>query len=90
MKAANRSSRRHFLKAGALFSSLDLPFLIPGSVLGLEPPSNRLTMGGIGVGNRGRGVLASFLTFPEVQFVMNADVQRTRREMVKEMVDQKY
>ncbi|MBE6426136.1 MAG: Gfo/Idh/MocA family oxidoreductase [Planctomycetaceae bacterium] len=94
MKAVNRSSRRHFLKAGALFSSLDLPFLIPGSVLGLEPdsvpPSNRLTMGGIGVGNRGRGVLASFLTFPEVQFVMNADVQRTRREMVKEMVDKKY
>ncbi len=85
------ATRRQFLKMSAAFAA---PLFVSGAVLGLEPgtvaPSNRLIMGGIGVGNRGRGVLGAFLNFPEVQFVMDADVQRTRREIVKKMVDDHY
>lgn len=99
---ASQPTRRQFLKRGtvsafsasALLTAFGAPLVLPGSALGLEAntvaPSNRLTMGGIGVGNRGSHVLSTFLNFPEVQFVMDADVQRVRREKIKKMVDERY
>ena len=87
-------SRRRFLKsavaAGATFS---IPTIIPGSALGKNgavAPSNRIVMGGIGVGNRGSYVLSEFLKFPQVQFVATADCQLSRRQRVKKMVDGHY
>ena len=87
-------SRRRFLKgavaAGSMFS---FPTIIPGSALGKNgavAPSNRIVMGGIGVGNRGRYVLSEFLKYPQVQFAATADCQLSRRQRVKKMVDRHY
>jgi predicted dehydrogenase len=84
-------SRRHFLRRSAV--AFGAPLFIPGSVLGLNgavAPSNRITVGGIGLGPRGREVLKSFLNQRDVQFVMIADVQETRREVVRVMVNRAY
>ena len=84
-------SRRRFLRQSAV--AFGAPLFIPGSVLGLNgavAPSNRITVGGIGLGPRGREVLKSFLSQRDVQFVMSADVQETRREVVRVMVNRAY
>lgn len=84
-------SRRKFLGAAAL--SIGFPTIIPGSALGKNgavAPSNRIVMGGIGIGPRGREVLKCFLEQPDVQFVAIADVQETRRETVRRMANRQY
>lgn len=47
-------------------------------------------MGGLGIGPRGTADLESFLTNPDVQFVAVCDLQKSRRDAVKKMVDEKY
>ena len=84
-------SRRRFLTAAA-FDAL-APAVIPGRVLGLDgevAPSNRLTMGGLGLGPRGTSDLNDFLPNKDVHFVAIADCQKFRRDRIKEIVDQKY
>lgn len=88
---AMKFTRRHFLKTTAV--ALGMPTIIPASALGRDgtvAPSNRIVLGGVGVGPRGRQVLTAFLKQPEVQFVLNADVQETRREVVRVMVNRHY
>ena len=87
-------SRRRFLQtavqAGAF---LVAPQVIPGRVLGRDggvAPGQRITLGGIGIGSRGRYVLGCFLHEPDVQVVAICDVRADRRKAAKEMVDAKY
>ncbi len=86
--------RRQFLKTAIQASTMFmLPQLIPGSVLGKDgavAPSNRIVLGGIGIGNRGTYDLGCFLPEPDVQFVAVCDVKAARREAVKRMADAKY
>lgn len=85
--------RRRFLKtslqAGALMMA---PQVLPGSVLGMDgvvAPSERIVMGGIGIGNRGAYDLSCFLPQPDVRFVAIADIKANRRLAVKKIVDEK-
>ncbi len=87
-------NRRRFLKnalrTGAL---LTLPSIVPASVLGKDgavSPNERITLGAIGIGNRGSYVLGCFLQEPDVRFVAIADVKEARRQAVKKMADGKY
>ncbi len=87
-------NRRRFLKravqAGALVA---LPQVIPATALGQggrAAPSERIVLGGIGIGNRGGYDLGCFLHEPDVQFVAVCDVKANRRKAVKEMADAKY
>jgi hypothetical protein len=87
-------NRRRFLKravqAGALLAA---PYVIPGAVLGKDgvvAPSDRITLGGIGIGSRGSYDLGCFLQEPDVRFVAVCDVKAARREAVKRMADSKY
>ena len=67
------------------------PQIIPSSALGRDgavAPSERLVMGGIGIGNRGTYDLGCFLEQKDVQFVAVCDVKATRREAVKKIADQ--
>jgi len=76
MTAPRKTHRRDFLKRS---TALGLPFLVSGSLLGREsepPPSERILMGAIGVGNRGSAVLPEFLARPEVQVVALCDVRK--------------
>ena len=85
------TTRRSFIKQTALLAGM--PAIIPASALGKNgtvAPSNRIVVGGIGVGPRGRQVLKSFLTAKDVQFVAIADVQKARREIVRRTVNREY
>jgi predicted dehydrogenase len=88
----SKTTRRNFLKSTAV-ASIGMPTIIPGSALGKNgsvAPSNRLVMGGIGIGPRGRKVLSCFLKQPDVQFVTIADAQADRREIVRRIVNRDY
>ncbi len=89
-----RLSRRNFISAAALsLAGVCSPLVLPARALGVDgniAPSNRLTMGGIGLGPRGRSDLGCFLGNDDVQFVAIADCQRSRRNIIKEIVDKQY
>jgi hypothetical protein len=78
------------MKTSALLMA---PQILPGSVLGRDgavPPSERIVLGAIGIGNRGSYDLGCFLQQPDVQFVAVCDVRVERRESVKKRADAKY
>ena len=87
----NRSlsvSRRAFLSAAA--GAAACPYLIPSSALGNDkhlPASERIVMGGIGIGNMGSGDLGAFLGRKEVQYVAVCDVKKGARDGAKAQVD---
>jgi hypothetical protein len=83
--------RRRFLKTamktGALIA---VPHLIPGRALGKAgsvAPSERITLGAIGIGNRGRYVLGCFLREPDLRCAAVCDVRADNRQRAKDMVD---
>ena len=87
-------TRRGFLKrAAAATGAIAAPCLIPASALGLNgavPPSERIILGGMGVGGRGTGVLNWMLPEKDVQFVAICDAKKAQREAIKRLVDGKY
>lgn len=88
----NSLSRRRFLQAGVA-GALTLPFFVPGKVLGKDggvAPSNRITLGGIGIRHRGGYVLNFMLEQPDVRFLAVADVMKESRENTKKRVDEHY
>jgi hypothetical protein len=93
-KPETHLNRRRFLKAAAQAGAvLALPQVIPGTALGRSgsvAPSERIVLGGIGIGSRGGYDLGCFLHEPDVQFVAVCDVKAARRKAVKEMADTKY
>ena len=87
-------NRRGFLKAAVQAGAmLAAPYVIPSAVLGKDGdvvPSERITLGGIGIGNRGGYDLGCFLQEPDVRFMAICDVKEARRQAVKKMADSKY
>jgi predicted dehydrogenase len=87
-------TRRRFLTRGAMAASaVALPYYIPASALGRDgtvAPSERIVMGGIGIGGRGSYDLGYMLTESDVQWVAVCDVVKSRREAAKNTVDSKY
>ena len=89
---SSRSTRRTFLKSTAL-AAIGMPTFIPASALGKNgkvAPSNRIVLGGIGVGRRGQKVLDSFFLQKDAQFIAVADPQKERREIIKRKTDEHY
>ncbi|MHB1307273.1 MAG: Gfo/Idh/MocA family protein [Limisphaerales bacterium] len=89
--ALNRRSflQRALVAGGAIVA----PLIVPASVLGRNgtvPPSEKIVLGGIGLGGRGSGVLNWMLPEKDVQFVAICDPQLARRNAVKRMVDARY
>jgi len=92
-RGGRRHSRRRFMKTALKASAaVAAAQVIPGSALGMDglPPSERIVVGGIGIGNRGTYDLGCFFQQPDVQFVAVADVKANRRAAVKNMTDKKY
>ena len=84
-------TRRAFLKHAAALATV--PCIVPASALGRDgkvPPSERIVLGGIGIGNRGSHDLRWMMPEKDVQFVAVCDPQRKRAEAVKQMVDTRY
>jgi predicted dehydrogenase len=57
---------------------------------GAVAPSERVVVGGIGIGNRGTYDLGCFLEQKDVQFVAVCDIKETRRTAVKKIADEKH
>jgi len=86
-------TRRQFLARGAMAAgAAALPYYVPASALGRDgavAPSERIVMGGIGIGGRGSYDLGAMLNERDVQWVAVCDVLKSRREAAKNMVDSK-
>jgi hypothetical protein len=86
-------TRRRFLTQSALAASAAvLPSLIPASALGrggMVAPSERIVMGGIGMGGRGSYDLGYMLNEPDVQWVAVCDPLKSRREAAKNEINRK-
>ena len=86
-------TRRRFLTRGTMAASaVALPYYIPASALGrggAVAPSERIVMGGIGIGGRGSYDMGAMLSEPDVQWVAVCDVVKGRREAAKNSVDSK-
>ena len=95
MQASRKTvSRRRALQAGlSAGAAIAVPTIIPSSALGLDgavPPSERIVVGGIGIGRRGEYDLGCFLEQSDVTFAAIADVKEGRRQAVKKIADTKY
>jgi|688.fasta_scaffold104173_3 predicted dehydrogenase len=85
-----RGLLRTGLASGAAFA---VPTIVPASALGLDgsvPPSERIVVGGIGIGNRGTYDLGCFLQQPDVRFAAVCDVKESRRQAVKQIADRHH
>lgn len=87
-------TRRRMLKQTALAGgAVAAPYIVPASVLGRNgntPPSEKIVLGGLGIGGRGRHDLKWMLPEKDVQFVAICDVQKSRRNAAKKLVDEHY
>jgi predicted dehydrogenase len=85
--------RRQFLQRTLRTASVAAPLLIPASALGRAgriPPSERIIVGSIGVGNMGFGDMSALMSLPEAQVVAVCDVKRAMRVRAKAAVDGHY
>jgi predicted dehydrogenase len=95
MKQHQLVNRRHFIQrslAATLAASV-FPSVVPSSVLGApgQPsPSNRITMGAIGVGPQGRGVMSGFLGQADAQVVALCDVLKLNLDQAVNQVNTHY
>jgi predicted dehydrogenase len=86
--SVNMVTRRDFLKGSA--AALAIPMLVPGSVLGANSPSSRITIGCIGVGRMGLGDMRTIMAFDEAQVVAVCDVDTNRARNAKQIVEEHY
>ncbi len=80
-------TRRSVLRTAA-GTAIGLPYMITSSALGnaeTAPASERVTIGHIGVGNRGKELLRGFLTCKGSQSVAVADAYSDRREAASQL-----
>ncbi|MCP4611212.1 MAG: Gfo/Idh/MocA family oxidoreductase [Planctomycetes bacterium] len=88
-------TRRSLLKnsAGLIASTITFPYVIPSSALGKDgaiAPSERLTMGAIGLGGQGMHNLRNFLTCVDLHILAVCDVDTNHRATAKKAVDSVY
>ena len=91
MKEMKRLNRREVLKcaAGAAVG----PWIVPASALGRQgsvPPSDRITMGVIGVGSRAREDLVNLLPQKDARVVAICDVNSNARDTALTIVNKQY
>jgi len=83
------TSRRSFLKAALAASAA--PLILPSRVWSAETsPNNRINLGVIGLGKQAHGHLPGFLGKSETQIVAVCDVDTTRRNDGKRIVEEGY
>jgi len=89
MKTTKAFSRRHFLKAASTLA-VTAPFILPSRVWGADvAPSDRLTIGFVGVGKQGQDLLGNFLR-QKAKVLAICDVDTTRREIAQKKVNKFY
>lgn len=90
MKSTRSLSRRTFLKTTAALAGT-APFVLrPGLWAADKAPSRQFTLGFIGLGAQGDGLLHGCLPRDDVRVLAVSDVDTTRREAAKEAVEKHY
>ena len=87
--------RRRFIgrAAGAAAGVVGFPYLVSSSALGNAggvAASERITVGCVGVGPQGTGVMGNFLGQRDAHVVAICDVKSTRRDAVQKIVNDHY
>ncbi len=89
---SRRSSRRTFVRTGAALAAR--PYIVPAAVLGKDgavSPSEKITVGCIGVGGHGIGMnLRSYLGQPDAKVLAVCDVDGNNLKRAVKMVNDKY
>ncbi len=90
-----RWSRRQFMKRASLAAGglVAMPNIITSAALGAEgnvAASERITVGVIGLGGRGRTVMRAFRAQPDAHVVAVCDAYKDKREVGKGEVDADY
>jgi predicted dehydrogenase len=82
-------SRRLFARMGA--TAVAMPLFVPSRLLGADAPSNKITIGFIGVGDHGTGWnLRRYLQLKDARVTVVCDVDGTRMKKAKGIVDEQY
>ncbi len=85
------TDRRRFLSATT--AAFAAPYFVSSKALGAGvnvAPSDKITLGVIGIGPRCTYDMKSILQLPDVQCVAISDVQQSRRQTGKKLVDEHY
>ncbi len=87
--------RRQFMRysTGAAAAGFGFPYIIPSSVLGrsnLFLPSDKITVGCVGMGGMGREDMETFLAEPDAHVAAVCDVDANRLQRAKKAVDKRY
>ena len=87
--------RRRFIRqaAGTAAGVVGFPYLVSSSALGNAggvAASERITVGCVGVGPQGTGVMRNFLGQKDAHVVAICDVKSTRRDAVQKIVNDHY
>lgn len=94
MASSAKQSRRSFIQKSIAFGTVaSFPAILPAGVLGRSrsvAPSDRITLGIIGIGPRCRYNLNAMLGLSDVKCLAIADVQESRRNEGKKLVDEHY
>lgn len=94
MTSRSRLNRRTFLKtAAAAGAAAAFPALVPSTALaaaGNNAPGNRITLGLIGAGGRGVGVMKDFMAHEGVQVLAVCDVDKAHLDPVVAAVNKHY
>ncbi len=88
---SNLSTRRDFL--GRTAAAITAPYIVPASVLGLNgatPPSERITLGSIGVGGRGSGHINTFLGHQDTQILAVCDPIQAKCDLARKTIEKRY
>lgn len=91
MPNAPHATRREFLQTAVAAAAA--PYVVSAAALaraGSVAPSERITLGVVGIGPRCTYDLQAMLKLPDVQCVAIAEVQADRRQAGKELVDNHY
>lgn len=83
-------ARRELLAGAAVVA---VPQFVPASVFGKDgetAPSNKITIGSIGVGGMGTGNTRTFLGLPDCRVIAVCDAYEDRRKKAKDLVDVQY
>lgn len=88
-------SRRRFLTkaAGAAVGAISFPYIVPSSALGSAgsvAPSNRITMGCIGIGWQGGSNMNSFLGQKDCQIIAACDVDKNHLRGAVNRINGRY
>ena len=95
MDSAAQVTRRAFLQraAGVAGGIAAFPYFVRARALGKTgtvAPGNRITLGCIGVGGQGTGVMQALLATRQAQVVAICDVDTNRRRKVNDLLANKY